>query len=424
MKYKWLLIAFIILIITNSCKKTPTSSEKPNNTAPTASFTITPETGTTNDTFSFDASSSNDNEDTNSELQVRWDWENDGTWDTNYYTTKAIIHPYTTIGTFIVNLEVKDTGGLSNTTTKNVNVLPTASITINPTSGTTATIFSFDASGYTDNEDAASTLEVRWDWENDGTYDTNFSTTKTAVHQYSTFGTFTVKLEVKNSELFYNHAITTFNVRNQYTGTVIDIDGNEYKTIKIGDQEWMAENLKVTRYRNGDPIPKVINHSEWISNEPRIGKYCSYDNDDSNISTYGLLYNYGVVYYDDIAPVGWHVPTDEDWKELEMSLGMSESEADSKGWRGTVEGGKLKATGTTYWNTPNEGATNVSSFSAVPGGFRDAVYGSFNNIGSWSFFWSYTDCEIWSRALYHSHAEINRLYWGGSYGFSIRCIKD
>lgn len=104
----------------------------------------------------------------------------------------------------------------------------------------------------------------------------------------------------------------TFDVSNDTTtGTVTDIDGNVYQTIKIGNQWWMAKNLKVTHYRNGEAIPNITNDSEWINLS--TGAYCAYNNDNGNIATYGLLYNwYTVVDSRNIAPSGWHVPTDDE----------------------------------------------------------------------------------------------------------------
>ena len=118
------------------------------NTTPTASFTIDPTSGTVNTVFNFDASGSTDNEDATSTLQVRWDWDNDGTWDTNYSTTKTATHQYSTVSTYIVKLEVKDSEGLTHATIKTVslsNTAPTASFTVDPTSGTVNTVFNFDA---------------------------------------------------------------------------------------------------------------------------------------------------------------------------------------------------------------------------------------------------------------------------------------
>ena len=214
-----LVIALTFLVFNISCKKSPTSSE---NTAPIASFTVNPTSGTTT-TFAFDASGSSDNEDAATVLQVRWDWNNSGTYNTNYSTTQTATHQYPIPGTYTVMLEVKDTGGLTNTTTKTVNVsdantAPIASFTVNPTLGTTTTTFAFDASGSSDNEDAATVLQVRWDWENDGTYNTNYSTTQTATHQYTTPGTYTVMLEIKDTGGLTNTTTKTVNVQQQSTG--------------------------------------------------------------------------------------------------------------------------------------------------------------------------------------------------------------
>jgi uncharacterized protein (TIGR02145 family) len=134
--------------------------------------------------------------------------------------------------------------------------------------------------------------------------------------------------------------------------------------------------------------------------------------------------------YDDarnIAPEGWHVPTDEELKQLEMYLGMSLADANSTNWRGTDEGGKLKEFGTLNWDSPNTGATNISCFTALPGGLRYA-FGSFGKIGSDAYFWSTTeyssDTGGWYRWLEYAHADIYRMGILKGSGLSIRCIKD
>ncbi len=209
--------------------------------------------------------------------------------------------------------------------------------------------------------------------------------------------------------------------------TLTDIDGNTYQTIQIGNQIWMAENLQVTHYRNGDAIPNVTIASEWVYFSSAA--YCAYDNNESNADTYGYLYNWYVVYDSrNIAPEGWHVPTDEEWKELEMYLGMSQSEADDTGWRGTI-GGKLRESGTTHWDSPNTGATNESGFSALPGGIRDYFDGSFNCMGYYATFWSATavsaDYDAWYRGLDEdTTGNICRDYFCRRYGFSVRLVRD
>jgi len=204
------------------------------------------------------------------------------------------------------------------------------------------------------------------------------------------------------------------------TGTVTDIDGNVYQTIKIGDQWWMAENLKVTQYRNSDAIPNVTDNAEWAGLS--TGAYCGPD-----VATYGMLYNWFAV--DDsrnIAPEGWHVPTDDEWKQLEMYLGMSQAEADATGWRGTDEGGKLKETGTTHWWDPNSGATNESGFTALPGGNRNDG-GDFGSMLYDGYFWSSTESSsgyvLW-RGLNYSNSGISRTSNSEQFGFSVRCVKD
>jgi uncharacterized protein (TIGR02145 family) len=208
---------------------------------------------------------------------------------------------------------------------------------------------------------------------------------------------------------------------------VTDIDGNTYFTVEIGDQCWMAENLEVTHYRNGDPIPNVTDVGEWLGLS--TGAYCNYDNDEGNVATYGRLYNWYAV--DDsrsIAPEGWHVPTDEELKQLEMYLGMSQFEADNIGWRGTDEGGKLKETGTTHWLSPNTGTTNESGFTVLPGGYRNHPDGNFNVINDWAYFWSSSESSSSAaidRSLTHEYLQIYRYNNSEKrHGNSVRCVRD
>jgi len=208
-------------------------------------------------------------------------------------------------------------------------------------------------------------------------------------------------------------------------GTVTDIDGNIYRTIKIGNQWWMAENLKVTHYRNGVAITNVTDNTEWSN--LTTGAYCNYDNNTSNAATYGRLYNwYAIDDSRNIAPAGWHVSTDEEWKELEMYLGMSQTDANYTGWRGTDEGGKLKEEGTTHWNSPNTGATNESGFTALPGGSRHNNDGSYGNISIFANFWSSTESgsKAWKRYLYSGNSQVGRGDDYKRYGYSVRCVRD
>lgn len=213
---------------------------------------------------------------------------------------------------------------------------------------------------------------------------------------------------------------------NSNPDSLTDVDGNVYQTVKIGDQVWMVENLKVTHYRNGEAIPNVTDDREW--SHLTSGAYCAYSNDSTNIETYGLLYNwYAVSSTNIITPEGWHVPTDEEWKELEMHLGMGQSEVDTIFWRGTDEGGKLKETGTTHWNNPNTGATDESGFTALPGGYRLNYNGAFTNIGNDGYWWSatwYSTVSAWYRTLSYGNSDIYRSSNHKKCGFSVRCIMD
>jgi len=197
------------------------------------------------------------------------------------------------------------------------------------------------------------------------------------------------------------------------TGTVTDIDGNTYKTVKIGNQWWMAENLKVTRYRNGDVMPNVTNSAEWKN--LTSGAYCNYDNNASNLATYGRLYNlFAVNDSRNIAPEGWHVPTDAEWQTLIDYLGGP-----------TVAGCKMKEMGTAHWKSPNKGATNESGFSALPGGYR--YYGGYYfGTGYYAYFWSSEGDSIgtWGWLLGYGSSAVDRYSDAKRGGFSVRCVRD
>ncbi len=222
-------------------------------------------------------------------------------------------------------------------------------------------------------------------------------------------------------------------------GSVTDYDGNIYPTVLIGSQTWMAENLKTTRYADGSTIPLVEDTSAWNALTTTDKAYSWYDNSTSNRDTYGGLYTWAAAMngagssssnpsgIQGVCPSGWHLPSDEEWKELEMYLGMSQAEADDIGWRGSDEGGKLKEAGTTHWYDPNIGATNESGFTALPGGLRYDG-GSFINLGYYADFWTATEdaaSYAWYRGLSYDGADVLRLnYYYKNYGFSVRCVGD
>jgi uncharacterized protein (TIGR02145 family) len=195
---------------------------------------------------------------------------------------------------------------------------------------------------------------------------------------------------------------------------VKDIDGNKYKTVAIGTQVWMAENLKVEHYRNGDPVPNVTDNTAWST--LTTGAYANYNNDAANGATYGRLYNwYAATDARNIAPAGWHVPSDTEWDVLINYLGGE-----------SVAGSKMKETGTAHWASPNIDATNSSGFTSLPGGVRDqnGPFFAIGNLGSW---WSSTELltsNAWSRTLFNSHGVVFKNGDFKQRGFSVRCLRD
>jgi len=160
--------------------------------------------------------------------------------------------------------------------------------------------------------------------------------------------------------------------------------------------------------------------------DTRDAAYCWYDNNENVNKIYGALYNWHAANEANICPTGWHVPTFDEWKTLEMSIGMTNDQADKEGWTGTTEGGKLKETGTLHWLNPNEGATNEFGFTALPGGFRlsDGVFYGLAIGGSWWSTTIYDPTWSWMIQLANSNSLINNYSLGNSAGISIRCLKN
>jgi len=206
------------------------------------------------------------------------------------------------------------------------------------------------------------------------------------------------------------------------TKSVKDVDGNRYKTVRIGNQVWMSENLRTTRYNDGTPIPLVTKYGSWV--EVAGPAYCWYNNDSVNGETYGALYNWFVVETNKLCPAGWHVPTEEEWNELGTFLGEVGSAGDM-----------LKEVGTQNWKSPNEGASNSTGFKALPGGYR-SFDGTFNLLGSDGFWWSSTESTwyrespdssiklAFHRNLRYDGHDLYRYANSKSDGISVRCIKD
>jgi uncharacterized protein (TIGR02145 family) len=207
------------------------------------------------------------------------------------------------------------------------------------------------------------------------------------------------------------------------TGQISDIDNNTYYTVTIGTQVWMAENLKTTKFKNGTLIPFIEETDTgwyWLSTPG----YCWYNYDPDNIKVpYGALYNWYVVNTGNLCPTGWHVPSDDEWKTLEMYLNMTQDEAGGTGWRGTDQGTQLK--NTSGWNEGGNG-TNTGGFTALPGGIGYSG-GEFYGNGSHGFWWSTSEnntTDAWCRSLHCQQGNVNRTYYPKLYVFSVRCLKD
>ena len=194
-------------------------------------------------------------------------------------------------------------------------------------------------------------------------------------------------------------------------------DGAVYKTIKIGTQTWMVENLRTTKFRNGEQIPEITDNSTWQN--LTTGAYCNYKNtkDTSFIYTYGRLYNwFAVADSRNIAPEGWHVPSDADWAILVNFFGGIQ-----------VAGSKMKETGTTHWIYPNADATNDNYFSALPTGGRFYYGGLFSELGNRGYYWSSTQDDssyAWYRILDFNNSNCGRERNNKQIGFAVRLIKD
>lgn len=207
--------------------------------------------------------------------------------------------------------------------------------------------------------------------------------------------------------------------------TVLDIDNNEYPVVLIGEQAWMAENLRTKRLNDGSGIYHVSDNEVLVT--ASTPNYCWYNNNETTYkNTYGALYNWYAVNTNKLCPTGWHVPSQEEWKTLEMYLGMTQEESAATGWRGTTQGGQLKETGTTLWLSPNTGAIDLFQFGALPGGYR-MVNGTFQGLTTNANFWTSTQANIPEANFRDIYYNYNTIYNGINpkyAGLSVRCIRD
>jgi uncharacterized protein (TIGR02145 family) len=196
---------------------------------------------------------------------------------------------------------------------------------------------------------------------------------------------------------------------------VYDIDGNGYDTVQIGTQVWLKQNLKTSRFSNGNAIPIIISGSAWINSFSSAR--CWYDNDSAYWGIqYGMLYNWYTINQGSLCPVGWHVPSENEWTSLVAYLGGD-----------SLAGGKLKEAGFVHWDSPNTGATNASGFTGLPGGLRGTLSGTYVNVGKGGNWWSssgFSTLQASSFALGHQQGVAYIYNSDKQAGFSIRCLKD
>ncbi len=291
---------------------------------------------------------------------------------------------------------------------------------------------------------------VLWQW-NFG--DGSTSTLQNPTHSYSANGIYSVSLIVSNSYgSDYEEKIDYIDVNSSAimgqpcpgTPLVTDYDNIQYTTVLIGNQCWMAENLKTIHYTNGTSIPNVTGNTTWaaLGNNNTDDAYCYYDNSASNSNTYGALYTWAAVMGDNavssntnpsgvqgVCPTGWHLPSDNEWKELEIYLGMTQAEADNIGYRGATIGSKLAgnsslwSSGSLILSTPFA----ISGFEGFSGGQRLWDSGNFASMSYGGYWWSSTSNNsnnAWYRELNYFSSGVYRNNQEKSRGFSVRCVKD
>ncbi len=282
------------------------------------------------------------------------------------------------------------------------------------------------------NASAMSFTSLEWDFG-----DGNTSNDVNPDHVYISAGTYNVTLSLTNDFTSKSKTKTDYiKVLPAFTecGDVVgDIDGNTYETLLIGGQCWMTENLRVTHYPDGTEIPNITNDVAWdyLEDNPTADAYGYYANDSTTIDNYGLHYTWPAAMGDNaepgtgiqgICPDGWHIPSDTEFKQLEIYLGMSETEADDSGLRGTNEGSKL-AGNSSYWEAGDlidDIDFGVSGFNAI------AASNDLGGGNQSAHFWT-SSClgpDPWRRSLNSSYTRIYRSWSDMSSGYSIRCVKD
>lgn len=401
-----------------------------------AYFTVEPETGPVNTIFTFNANDSYYDSPVGpvhtNHVLTQWDFdyrgEDDIDWDTDFSYESIVQHAYYEVGTYTVMLgvkyntkdsEYKEEMTRTVVVTEVPNYEPLASFIISPQAGNVLTEFTFDASGCTDDQTPVTNLEVIWDFDNNGGWDTQYSTNKIATHQYDQEGAYEVRMNVKDAHGSVSELILSLTIENCNQGgepcdgiAFVNHQGEQYNTVQIGSQCWLDRNLN-----NGEMIESVNNQSNQTDNGV-VEKFC-YDNELTNCEIYGGLYqwnemmSYNTQSNQGICPDGWHIPTTTDWHVLIDFLG-GEDEAS----------GKLKSC-TDDWKYSVVINSNESGFTGLPAGKR-LSNSPFDKISEVSMFWSSKKDALGADAVslhYVSDVSFGRLA-NFKNGFSVRCIKD
>jgi len=333
-----------------------------------------------------------------------------------------------TIGNHIIKVIAIDNDGGSKADERTISIIGNA--TLVTTDASSITHNSATSGGNITNDGGTPIIERGVCWNNsnnptlsnehtlDGSGSSSFTSSLTKLIQNTTYYVRAYATNIVGTAYGNEVSFTT-----DISGEIItDYDGNTYTTIQIGNQVWMAENLKTTHYSDGIAIQLVDENSAWIplSNVDKAYRFCNGD-------TYGALYTWAATMNGEsrsntnpsgvqgVCPDGWHVPSSAEWTELIDYLGGTD-----------IAGGKLKETGTTHWVSPNTGATNVSGFTALPAGWY-SYYGACNDIGKFAMFWSSagdSSGSAWYRALNNGNSHISSGGTDDATGFSVRCVKD
>ncbi|MBI9033229.1 MAG: hypothetical protein JEZ03_02045 [Bacteroidales bacterium] len=318
------------------------------------------------------------------------------------------------------------------------NNLPMADIIASPIEGGTFTIFTFDASNCTDKEDSTSLLKVRWDWDNDNHWDTQYSTEKIAEQSFDHHGSHMIKMEVKDSGGKTNN--TTFIIEidtNNYVNMgnacpgfeTIEYSGQTYNTVLIGDQCWMKENLNIGEM--------ITDHG--ASDNGVIEKYC-YNNDQANCDKYGGLYFWDeIMQYQTeegsqgICPEGWHIPTDAEYRLMEVrvdtyaKVGGDYFTSYPTHFTGYDAFSKLLSENPQDWDELVVAPTNKSGF-AIKGagsGFLNPM-GVFTNEKQLTYLWTSTlqNTSPLKHSFVNDQSSFSIIDWGEDHLSSVRCLKD